>query len=37
MEITNHNTKHKALLNFKQGGWFAKDLHKIEGFIYDSK
>ena len=37
MEITNHNTKHKAVLNFKQGGWFGKDLHKIEGFIYDTK
>lgn len=36
MEITNHNTKHKAVLNFKQGGWFGKDLHKIEGFIYDT-
>ncbi|XP_046377333.2 oxysterol-binding protein-related protein 1-like [Haliotis rufescens] len=36
MEVTNHSTKHKAVLNFKQGGWFGKDLHKVEGFIYDS-
>lgn len=37
MEVINHTTKHKAVLNFKQGGWFGKDLHRIEGFIYDSK
>ncbi|KAL3891290.1 hypothetical protein ACJMK2_003552 [Sinanodonta woodiana] len=36
MEIVNHKTKHKAVLNFKQGGWFGRDLHKVEGFIYDS-
>ncbi|XP_071144219.1 oxysterol-binding protein-related protein 1-like isoform X2 [Mytilus edulis] len=36
MEVINHKTKHKALLNFKQGGWFGRDLHKVEGFIYDS-
>ncbi|KAH3896816.1 hypothetical protein DPMN_020997, partial [Dreissena polymorpha] len=35
IEIVNHKTKHKAVLNFKQGGWFGKDLHKVEGFIYD--
>lgn len=33
-EIVNHKTKHKAVLNYKQGGWFGKDLHKIEGCIY---
>lgn len=37
MEIYNHKTKHKAVLNFKQGGWFGKDLHKVEGFIFDSE
>ncbi|XP_053383205.1 oxysterol-binding protein-related protein 1-like isoform X3 [Mercenaria mercenaria] len=36
MEVINHKTKHKAVLNFKQGGWFGKDLHKVEGFVYDS-
>ncbi|XP_060562963.1 oxysterol-binding protein-related protein 1-like isoform X2 [Ruditapes philippinarum] len=35
MEVINHKTKHKAVLNFKQGGWFGKDLHKVEGFVYD--
>ncbi|KAL4218205.1 Oxysterol-binding protein-related protein 1 [Mactra antiquata] len=35
MEVYNHKTKHKAVLNFKQGGWFGKDLHKVEGFVYD--
>ncbi|KAK7091857.1 hypothetical protein V1264_009484 [Littorina saxatilis] len=34
MEIVNHPTKMKAVLNFKQCGWFGKDLHKVEGFIY---
>lgn len=37
MEVTNHTTKHKTVLNFKQGGWFGKDLHRVEGYIYDSK
>lgn len=35
VEILNHKTKHKAVLNFKPSGWFGKDLHKIEGCIYD--
>ncbi|KAK3088768.1 hypothetical protein FSP39_023560 [Pinctada imbricata] len=35
MEIINHKTRHKAVLNFKQGGWFGKELHKVEGFIYN--
>lgn len=33
-EIQNHNTKHKAVLNYKQGGWFGKDLNKVDGYIY---
>ena len=37
MEIYNHTTKHKAVLTFKQGGWFGKDLHKVEGYIMDEK
>ncbi|KAL5013438.1 hypothetical protein ScPMuIL_007708 [Solemya velum] len=37
MEIVNLKTRHKAVLNFKQGGWFGKDLHKVEGFIFDEK
>ena len=34
MEIVNHKTKMKTVLNFKQCGWFGKDLHRVEGFIY---
>lgn len=37
MEVLNHKTNHKCLLNFKQAGWFGKDLHKVEGFIYNQK
>jgi hypothetical protein len=36
-EIVNHKTKHKAVLNYKQGGWFGKDLNKIEGYIYNAE
>lgn len=37
MEITNHTTGMKAVLNFKPAGWFGKDLHRIEGFIHANK
>ncbi|XP_076437583.1 oxysterol-binding protein-related protein 1-like [Babylonia areolata] len=37
MEITNHQNKLRAVLNFKQCGWFGKDLHRVEGFIYGQK
>ena len=37
MEIVNNKSKHKAVLNFKSSGWFGKDLHKVEGYIYDGK
>jgi len=36
MEVTNHMTKYKSVLNFLPCGWFGKDLHKIEGFLYDN-
>lgn len=36
MEIVNHKTGHKAVLHFKPSGWFGKDLHKIEGYIYNN-
>ncbi|XP_025092484.1 oxysterol-binding protein-related protein 1-like isoform X2 [Pomacea canaliculata] len=26
----------KTVLNFKQCGWFGKDLHKVEGYIYSA-
>ncbi|XP_060063801.1 oxysterol-binding protein-related protein 1-like [Ylistrum balloti] len=35
MEILCHKTGWKSILNFKQSGWFGKDLHKVEGYIYD--
>ena len=37
MEVINHNTGHKAVLTFKPAGWASKDLHRVEGFIYDKK
>ena len=39
MEILNHKTKTKVVLNFKQGGWFSSgvnDLHTVEGFLIDA-
>jgi len=36
MEVLNHKSKHKAVLTFKQNGWFGRDLHKVEGYIYDA-
>ncbi|KAK2190624.1 hypothetical protein NP493_74g05044 [Ridgeia piscesae] len=36
MEIINHKTKHKSIVNFKPCGWFGKDLHIIDGGVYDS-
>ncbi|BES91879.1 Oxysterol-Hypothetical protein protein [Nesidiocoris tenuis] len=35
MEIVNHVTGLRAVLNFKPAGWFSKDLHRVEGFIMD--
>uniref|UniRef100_V5I3D4 Oxysterol-binding protein n=1 Tax=Ixodes ricinus TaxID=34613 RepID=V5I3D4_IXORI len=35
MEITCHKTHLTSALTFKQAGWFFKDLHRIEGFVYD--
>lgn len=37
VEITNHQTKMKTVLNFKPCGWFGKDIHRVEGFIYSLK
>ena len=36
LEVTNHRTRHKAILTFKTTDMFHKDLHKVEGYIYDS-
>ncbi|XP_065220938.1 oxysterol-binding protein-related protein 1 [Planococcus citri] len=35
MEITNHKTGHRAVLNFKSSGWFSKDMNRVEGFVFD--
>lgn len=35
MEITNHKTGDKCVLNFKPCGLFGKELHKVEGYIQD--
>jgi Oxysterol-binding protein len=37
MEITNHKTNFKAVVNFKPCGWFGKDIHKLEGYLFDNK
>lgn len=36
MEVTNHKNNFKSVLNFRTCGWFGKDLHKVEGYMYDS-
>uniref|UniRef100_A0A4W5NNB7 Oxysterol-binding protein n=1 Tax=Hucho hucho TaxID=62062 RepID=A0A4W5NNB7_9TELE len=35
VEIVNHNTGDKCVLNFKPCGMFVKELHKVEGYIQD--
>ncbi|XP_077519316.1 oxysterol-binding protein-related protein 1-like [Amblyomma americanum] len=35
MEIVCQKSGLTSALTFKQAGWFYKDLHRIEGFIYD--
>lgn len=37
LEVTNHKTRHKAVLNFKPCGWFGKDLNKTVGYVYDER
>ncbi|XP_030830790.1 oxysterol-binding protein-related protein 1 isoform X2 [Strongylocentrotus purpuratus] len=37
LEIINHKTGLKSVLNFKPAGWFGRDLHKIEGHISDKQ
>ena len=37
MEILCQETGYKAVLNFKPCSWTSKDLHRVEGFIYDNK
>ncbi|KAK2851772.1 hypothetical protein Q5P01_008048 [Channa striata] len=35
VEIVNHSTGDKCVLNFKPCGMFGRELHKVEGFIQD--
>ncbi|XP_077469626.1 oxysterol-binding protein-related protein 2-like [Stigmatopora argus] len=35
VEIVNHSTGDKCVLNFKPCGMFGKELHKVEGYILD--
>uniref|UniRef100_A0A8C8M0Z5 Oxysterol-binding protein n=1 Tax=Oncorhynchus tshawytscha TaxID=74940 RepID=A0A8C8M0Z5_ONCTS len=35
VEIVNHNTGDRCVLNFKPCGMFGKELHKVEGYIQD--
>ncbi|KAL1021364.1 hypothetical protein UPYG_G00012350 [Umbra pygmaea] len=35
VEITNHRTGEKCVLNFKPCGMFGKELHRVEGYIQD--
>ena len=37
MEITCHQTGYKAVINFKPYSWSNKELHKLDGYIYDNK
>lgn len=37
MEIHNKQNGMKAILTFKPAGWASKDLHRVEGIIYDKK
>ncbi|XP_061628597.1 oxysterol-binding protein-related protein 2-like isoform X3 [Phyllopteryx taeniolatus] len=36
VEIVNHSTGEKCVLNFRPCGMFGKELHKVEGYIQDS-
>ncbi|XP_077464446.1 oxysterol-binding protein-related protein 2-like isoform X2 [Stigmatopora argus] len=35
VEIVNHSTGEKCVLNFKPCGMFGKEMHKVEGYIQD--
>uniref|UniRef100_H3AHM8 Oxysterol-binding protein n=1 Tax=Latimeria chalumnae TaxID=7897 RepID=H3AHM8_LATCH len=35
VEVTNHSTGEKCVLNFKSCGLFGKELHRVEGYIQD--
>ncbi|XP_061702723.1 oxysterol-binding protein-related protein 2-like [Syngnathoides biaculeatus] len=37
VEIVNHSTGEKCVLNFRPCGMFGKELHKVEGYIQDDR
>jgi len=37
MEITNHRSLQKSVIDVKACGWFSNDLHKVEGFLFDKE
>ncbi|KAG7259347.1 hypothetical protein CRUP_003983 [Coryphaenoides rupestris] len=37
VEILNHSTGDKCVLNFKPCGMFGKELHRVEGYIQDKR
>ncbi|KAI1290445.1 Oxysterol-binding protein-related protein 1 [Halotydeus destructor] len=34
MEIINNSIGLRSSINFKAAGWFGRDLHRVEGFVY---
>nr|XP_039270812.1 oxysterol-binding protein-related protein 1-like isoform X1 [Styela clava] len=37
VDIVNHSTDEKCVLNFKSHSWFRHDINKVEGYIVNSK
>jgi len=37
LEVTNHKTKQKAVLTFKTTDMLHRDLHKVDGYVYDAR
>ena len=37
LEVTNHKSLQKSVVDFKACGWFGNDLHKTEGFLFDKE
>lgn len=37
IEITNHTTGDYSVLHFKPGGWFGREVNKVEGSIFSAE
>jgi hypothetical protein len=37
MEIVCNKSGYKAVINFKPYSWSNKEVHKVEGYIYDKQ